>query len=145
MLNKLFKVVKKYSISNELLIINLTKKEDINYFIGKGYNVSILDCDLNSYHINHKFSLVIFNNYLEYMTDKNIEKSLKLIKRNAKEVIFDVPVSNFFCSDDHKDINYKSSKFYKEVFERLDYVLVEEISYRYNLFEKHKIFVICPK
>ncbi len=156
---KVIKLIKKYSMNKNGLILNLGDITSLNKLIDKRYKLSIVADDIKK-HYEYKymdiisnsvfnirvskdnFDLVCFNELLEYYNDKDITKILKSSISAGESVIFDVPVSKLFCGNYHNNIRYLKRKYWLELFDKLDTVIVEEITYRVKLFEKHKIFVI---
>lgn len=156
---KLIKLIKKYSMNKNGLILNLGDITALNKLLDKRYKLSIITDDIKKHHEykymniisnsvfnirvpKDSFDLVCFNELLEYYNDKDITKILKSSINAGESVIFDVPVFKLLCGNYHNNIRYLKRKYWLELLNKLDCVIVEEISYRVKLFEKHKIFVI---
>lgn len=156
---KLIKLIKKYSMNKNGLILNLSDIKALNKLLDKRYKLSIVTDDINE-HQEYKymnvisnsifnvrvpkdsFDLVCFNELLEYYNDKDIIKIFKSAISAGESVIFDVPVSKLLCGNYHNETRYLKRKYWLELFDKLNCVIVEEITYRVKLFEKHKIFVV---
>ncbi len=156
---RLIKLIKKYSMNKNGLILNFSNISSLNKLIDKRYKLSIVTDDINKHHEykymdiisdsvfnvrapRDSYDLVCFNDLLENYNDKDITKILKSAINVGEAVIFDVPVSKLFCGNYHNDIRYLNKKYWLELFDRLDLDIVEEITFRVKIFEKHKIFII---
>lgn len=144
---KLLKLVKKYSIHKNMLILNINNIELLNDFIDKQYKISIIG---NSNKIeykymnilsndifnirakNNEFDLVCFNDLLEKYGKKDTVRILKTSISVGEAIIFDV--TNF---SDKRNI-----KYWHNLFEELNLEIIEEKKYLYHFFEKHFIFVV---
>lgn len=139
--NKLIRVVKKYSTNKNILIISIDDKTKFNKISNK-YKI-IYNNNMDKIpKVNKNYETVVFNNFLEYMSKKEIEKIMKFLSKISEQVIFDVVVNNYFCNDDHKDTNYYRKKYYEEMINNIGSTIIEEINYRSALFEKHTIFIM---
>jgi len=156
---KIIKLIKKYSMNKNGLILNLGDITALNKLLDKRYKLSIITDDIKKHHEykymdvisdsvfnirvpKDSFDLVCFNELLEYYNDKDINKILKSAINAGESVIFDVPVSKLLGGNYHNNTRYLKREYWFELFNKLDCVIVEEITYRVKLFEKHKIFVI---
>lgn len=157
--DKLIKLIKKYSMNKNGLILNFNNITSLNKLIDKRYKLSIVTDEIKKHHEykymniisnsifnirapRDSFDLVCFNELLEYYNDKDITKILKSSISAGEAVIFDVPVSKLLCGKYHNNTRYLKRKYWLELFNKLDCVVVEEITYRIQIFERHKIFVI---
>jgi|GEM_PF-3264587 len=156
---KLIKLIKKYSMNKNGLILNLGNITALNKLLDKRYKLSIVTDDIKK-HPEYKymdvisnsifnirvpkdsFDLVCFNELLEYYNDKDITKILKTSINAGEAVIFDVPISKLLCGNYHNNTRYLNKNYWLKLFNKLDCVIVEELTYRAKVFEKHKIFVI---
>ena len=156
---KLIKLIKKYSMNKNGLILNLGDVRELNKLLDKRYKLSIVTDNINK-HQEYKymdiisnsifnirvpkdsFDLACFNELLEYYNDKDIVKILKSSISAGEAVIFDVPVSKLLCGNYHNNTRYLNKNYWLKLFDKLDCVIVEELTYRVKVFEKHIIFVI---
>lgn len=159
---KLIKLIKKYSMNKNGLILNLGDVKALNKLLDKRYKLSAVTDDIKKYPEykymdiisnsifnirvpKDSFDLVCFNELLEYYNDKDIVKILKTSISAGEAVIFDVPISKLLCGSYHNNTRYLNKNYWLKLFNKLDCVIVEEVTYRKKVFEKRKIFVIRKK
>lgn len=157
-MSKLIKLFKKYSLNKNGLILNISDIKSIDELINKKYKLSIVTDDINKYdeykymnvisnsifniRVYNQFDLVCFDQLLEYHSDKDIIKILKSSISAGEAVLFDVTVSKLFKINSQEEIRYLKRGYWLKLFNKLNTVIIEEVTYRKGLFEKHKIFVI---
>lgn len=158
-MSKLIKLFKKYSLNKNGLILNISDITKLDELINKKYKLSMITDDINKYDeykymtvisnsifnirvYNNQFDLVCFDELLEYYSDKDIIKILKSSISAGEAVLFDIPVSNLLKDKHQENIRYLKRNYWLKLFNKLNTVIIEEITYRKGLFEKHKIFVI---
>ncbi len=158
-MSKLIKLFKKYSLNKNGLILNISDIKSIDELINKKYKLSIITDDINKYDeykymnvisnsifniriYNNQFDLVCFDELLQYYSDKDIIKILKFSISAGEAVLFDIPVSNLLKDNHQENIRYLKRNYWLKLFNKLNTVIIEEVTYRKGLFEKHKIFVI---
>lgn len=161
-MNKLIKLFKKYSLNKNGLILNVSDVKQLNELINKKYKLSIITDDINKYneykYMNvisnsvfnirvdrNEFDVVCFDKLLEYYSDKDILKILKSSISAGEAVLFDVPVFKLFKNNNQGEIRYLKRDYWITLFNKLNTVIIEEVTYKKGLFEKHKIFVIRKK
>jgi hypothetical protein len=156
---KIIKLFKKYSLNKNGLIFNINDISALNELIDCHYKLSIVTNGIENHpeykYMNivsnsifnvrankNQFDLVCFNSLLEYYNDKDIIKILKSAISAGEAVILDVPISKAFCGKYHNNIRYMKRGYWLSLFNKLDTVVIEELTYRVDILEKHKIFVI---
>lgn len=158
---KIINFITKYSINKHILVLNLKDYKYLEKLIDKNYKidlvrkeknlriynyVNVIANDVYSIHnCSNKYEICVLNDMLEYKNDKEINKIIRVAINNAECFIFDVPVSNFFCDLDHKDIRYLNASYWYNLFNKYDLMIIEEYTYRISFFERHKIFVLRKK
>lgn len=158
---KLLKFIDKYSISKDILVLNIDDYEYLNKLIDKNYKVSVIKKDnnlriynyvsvisddiYNVHNLDKLFEISIINDLFEYKSDKEINKIMRVALNNSECIIFDAAISNYFCDLDHDNIRYLNTAYWYSLFKKYNLVIIEEYSYRINVFERHKIFVVRKK
>lgn len=155
---RLLRLVKKYSLNKNMLVLNLDNINSLSDFIDKHYKIGIItdnkknnnlykymDIVSNSYFNVHvlkdSYDLVCFNSLLEYNNDKDIIKIMKVAITAGEAVVFDVPIENLVYKQFYNNVRYFKNKYLSDLFDKLDVVIIEDQTYHINL-QKHKIFVI---
>ena len=158
---KLLKFIEKYSINKEILVLNIDNYRYLNKLIDKNYKISVIkkeanlriynytsviaDDIFNIHNLNKRYEISVINDLFEYKSDKDINKIMKVAINNSECLIFDAAISNYFCDLDHNDIRYLNTDYWYSLFKKYNLVIIEEYSYRINIFERHKIFVVRKK